>query len=86
MNMSLVTMEDNYDAIDADDYSYHGYYIIKFTSYPYTLQANMSSDGRELIYLQSMSIIVTVFYKKSIQKDNCFLKGDNQCQCQHNML
>ena len=30
MNMSLIIMEGNYGAIDADDSSCHGYYIIKF--------------------------------------------------------
>ena len=38
INMSLVVMEGNYGAIDADDSSLHGYYIIKFSSCPYTLQ------------------------------------------------
>ena len=33
-------------AIDTDDYSCHGYYIINFPSYPYTLQADLCIDGR----------------------------------------
>ena len=33
-------------AIDADDYSCHGYYIIKFSSSPYTLQEDLSIDGQ----------------------------------------
>ena len=46
MNRSLVIMEGNYGAIYADDYSCNGYYIIKISSYPYTLQAEMSIDGK----------------------------------------
>ena len=46
INMSLVIMEGKYVAIDADGYSCHGYYIIKFSSYPYTLQSDLSIDGR----------------------------------------
>ena len=36
--MSLIIMEESYGAIDADDSSCHGYYIIKSCSSPYTLQ------------------------------------------------
>ena len=36
MNMSLIITEGKYGAIDTDDYSCHGYYIIKFSSSPYT--------------------------------------------------
>ena len=39
-------MEVKYGAIDTDDYSCRGYYIIKFYSYPYTLQADLSIDGQ----------------------------------------
>ena len=35
MNISLIVMEWKYGAIDADDYSCHGYYIIKISSSPY---------------------------------------------------
>ena len=35
MNMSLIIMEGKYGAIDADNSSCHGYYIIKFSSYLY---------------------------------------------------
>ena len=31
MNMYLIIMEGNYGAIDADDFLYHGYYIIKIS-------------------------------------------------------
>ena len=46
MNMSLIIMEVKYGAIDTDDYSCRGYYIIKFYSYPYTLQADLSIDDK----------------------------------------
>ena len=37
MNMSLVFIAVNYGDIDADDSTFHGYYIIRFYSSPYTL-------------------------------------------------
>ena len=39
-------MEGDYDAIGSDGSSCHGYYIIKFSSYPYTLQSELSIDGQ----------------------------------------
>ena len=36
-NMYLIIMEGKYVAIDTDDSSYRGYYIIKFSSLTYTL-------------------------------------------------
>ena len=38
INMYLIIMEGKYGTIDTDDYSCHGYYIIKFSSSIYTLQ------------------------------------------------
>ena len=46
MNMSLIVTEVKYGAIDNDDSSCHGYYIIKFYSSPYTHQADLSIDGQ----------------------------------------
>ena len=46
MNMSLISIEGKYGAIDTDNSSCNGYYIIKFSSSPYTLQADMSIDGQ----------------------------------------
>ena len=46
MNMYFITTEVKYGAIDDDDFSCHGYYIIKFSSSPYTLQADLSIDFR----------------------------------------
>ena len=46
MNMSLIIMEEKYGAINTDDHSCHGYYIIKFYSYPDTLQSYLSIYGQ----------------------------------------
>ena len=46
MNMYLIIREGKYGAIDTDDYSCHGYYIIRFSSLPYNLQAELSIDGQ----------------------------------------
>ena len=46
MNMSLIIMEGHYGAIDYDDYTCRGYYIIRFFSCPYTIQADLSIDGQ----------------------------------------
>ena len=46
MNISLIIMEGGYGAIVAGDSSCHGYYIIKFSSYPYTLQAYFIIDRK----------------------------------------
>ena len=46
MNMSLIIIEGKYGAINTDDSLCHGYYTIKFSSSPYTLQADLSIDGK----------------------------------------
>ena len=46
MKMYLIIMEGKYGAIDADDYSCHAYYTIKFSSSPYNLQADLSIYGK----------------------------------------
>ena len=46
VNMYLIIMEGKYGAIDVDDNSWHCYYIIKFSSSPYTLQSLFSIDGQ----------------------------------------
>ena len=46
MNISFIIMEEKYGAIDTDASSCHGYYIIKFSSYLYTLQTDLSIDGQ----------------------------------------
>ena len=46
MKMYLVIMEVKYGDIDAGYYSCNGYYIIIFSSSPYTLQEYLSIDGQ----------------------------------------
>ena len=46
MNMYLIIMEGNYGVIDDDNSTCHGYYIIVFSSSPYTLQADLSIDAQ----------------------------------------
>ena len=41
-------MEGDYGAIDADDSSCHGYYIINLSSSPYTFQAELSIDVQDI--------------------------------------
>ena len=60
MNMSLIIMEGNYGDIDADDSTYHGYYIIKFSSSPFILQGYLSVDD-QVIYSGEMVCKRTYF-------------------------
>ena len=53
MNMSLIIPEGKHGAIDTDDSSWHGFYIIMFSSSPYTLQSDLSIDGK-VIYSGEM--------------------------------
>ena len=54
ISMSLIITEGKYCDIYADGSSYHGYYIIKFSSSPYTLQIDLSIDGQ---YISSGEIL-----------------------------
>ena len=64
MNMSLIIMEGNYIDIDADDFTCHGYYNIKFSSSPYTLQSDLSIHGQS-IYSSEMVCEDTFFSNQS---------------------
>ena len=46
MNMSLIIMGGGYGAIDADNYSCHGYYIININLSTYNLKKKLSIDGQ----------------------------------------
>ena len=46
MNLSFIIMEVNHGYIDSEYSTFHGYHIIKFSSYLYTLQYNLSIDGQ----------------------------------------
>ena len=50
MNMSLIIIEVKYGEIDTGDSSCHGYYIIKFSLSPYTLQADLSIYEQVISY------------------------------------
>ena len=63
--MSLIIMEVKYGAIDTDDSSCHYYYIIKFSSYQYTLQSDLSIDGK-FIYSGEMVCEGTYFFPINI--------------------
>ena len=65
MNMYLIIMKDKYGAIYADDSLYHGYYIIKSSSYPNTLQADLIIDG-QVIYSGEMVCEGTYFFPVNI--------------------
>ena len=60
MNMSLIVVEGKYGAIDADYSSCHCYYIIKFASSPYNLQA----------YLRIYSQIISSC--EMLREEKCF--------------
>ena len=82
-NIYWIIMGGKYDAIYTDDYSRHGYYIIKFSSYLYTLQEGLRVDGqvissgemvcKELISFQSILILIITFYKELNPLTNIFL-------------
>ena len=55
LNMYLIIMEGNYGAIDADDSSCHGYYIINLSSYQDTLQSYLIIDGQVISYSEMVS-------------------------------
>ena len=48
--MYLIMMEGNYGAIDDNDSTCHGYYIIIFSSSPYNLQYELSIDGQAISF------------------------------------
>ena len=63
MNMSLIIMGGKYGAIDNDNSSCHGYYIIKFYSLPYTLQTDLSIYGQVItseIFLFERTYLVLI--------------------------
>ena len=74
MNTSLIIIEEDYDAIDDDDSTCHGYHIIIFYSSPYILQADFSIDFQVISYgemvcegsylFQYISILVIEFIQK----------------------
>ena len=48
MNIFLIIMEINYGAINYHGSTFHGYYIIRFSSSSYILQIDLSMDGQDI--------------------------------------
>ena len=74
MKISLIITEGNYDAVDADNYICHGYYIIRFSLSPYTLQSDLIIYSQvisscemvcEGTFFQSISILIIMFLQKN---------------------
>ena len=75
MNVSLIIIEENYGVIDSGYSACHSYYIIIFSSYPYTFQEDFNiyvkvvSSGEmvcEGTYIfQLISIIIIIFLQKT---------------------
>ena len=71
INMSLIITEVRYVTIDANDYAFHGYYVITFSSFPYNLQLDFNIYGQVFImvklyvknnmFLQLISMIIIIF-------------------------
>ena len=67
--MYLIIFEGKYGVIYADDSSFHGYCIIKFSSYPYTLQLYLMIDG-QVIYSGEMVCEENYFFPINI--NSCY--------------
>ena len=75
MNISLVIIEGSYSAIDADDSTYHGYYIIRFSLYPYNLQADLNIDGQvisssEMLCEENYYFPINIHFHYSVSPKN----------------
>ena len=51
INVSLINAEGKYGAIDADDSSCHGYYIIRFSSSSLIFKADLIIGGQVISYI-----------------------------------
>ena len=52
-NMLFIIYKVNFGDVDAGDHSCHGYYIIRFSSLPYTLQEDLIMD-RQIVFSRKM--------------------------------
>ena len=59
MNISLIVIKINYGAIDDDDSTCYGKYIIRFSSSTYTLQEDLNIDSH---VISSGEIVFGVTY------------------------
>ena len=48
----MIISKGNYGDIDDDGTSFKGYYIIIFSSYPYTLQEDLNIDVQFISYVE----------------------------------
>ena len=65
MKLSLIIIEGSYVAIDANNYTFHGYYNIIFYSSPYTLHAYMVMIHSQLpqnivSYPYTVLVVITI--------------------------
>ena len=68
-------MEGKYGAIDEDDSSCHGYYIIKFSSSPYSLQTDLRIDVQvissgEMVYEGNYFFPININYQYYVLQKN----------------
>ena len=61
MSVSLIINKENYSAIDYDDTSCHGYYIIRFSSSVYKLQVDLNVDGKFILLVKRYLKDVNIF-------------------------
>ena len=73
MNMYLIIMKENFGAINADDSSCHGYYVINFSSSLYTFQADLIIDVT-VISSGEMVCEKTYLFQTNINSCYCFLQ------------
>ena len=73
MNMSVIITEGKYGAIDSDDSSCHGYYIIKLYWSLYTFQSDLIIDG-QVIYSGEMVCEGTYLFAININSRYYFLQ------------
>ena len=73
MNVSLIILEGKYGDIDADHSSWRSYYIIKLSSYPYTLQSELSINDH-FIYSREMVCEGNYFFPININSNHYVLQ------------
>ena len=77
MNMYSIIIGVNYGDIDDDDSTCHGYYIIRFSSFPYTLQEYFNIYG-QVIYSDEMVCEGTYYFPINI--NSCYYYSPKKIQ------
>ena len=91
INMYMIITKGNYCAIESDDFACRSYYIIRFSSYPYTLQSYLNiysqviSSGEivcegNFYFPININSRCCVYPKKQIKYHDCISKDNNQWQ------